>query len=291
MLGMSVTRDRTARTLTISQQGYVDRLLARFDAPLNAVSTPMEQGLQLCAAVATHKAGPADVARYQSVVGALMYAAACTRPDIAFAVSILGRYSSSPDTTHWAAVKHLLRYLRGTAGRGITYTATTSASGSKPPASVLTCYTDADYAACLDDRKSISGYALTLTGGAVSWASRKQRTVALSTTQAEFAAMTELAKDVLWWRSFLGEVGLNMGEPTTLFCDNMGAVDLAYNPAHHERTKHFSVQQQFIRELLNRGDITIDYVPTQRNVADILTKGLARLKHSTCMAFLGMPPP
>ena len=216
----------------------------------------MQQGLQLCAPVAVHRADPADVTRYQAAVGSLMWAAACTRPDIAYAVHALSRYCASPNKTHWAAVKHLLRYLRGTAGRSITYS--TTAGGPDRAAPVLTCYGDADFAGCLDDRKSVSGYALTLSGGAVSWMSRKQRTVALSTAQAEFAAMTDLAKDVLWWRNFLREVGLGMAEPTVLLCDNMSAVNLAHNPAHHERTKHFSVQQQFVRELLSRELVTVE---------------------------------
>ena len=161
MLGMRVVRDRTARTLTISQGNYVEKLLVRFNAPLNAVSTPMEHGLQLCAAGADCKTDPTDVTRYQAVIGALMYAAGGTRPDIAFTVHALGRYSSRPDSTHWAAVKHLLRYLRGTAGCGITYTGSAGGSGVTP---ALTCYGDADYAGSLDDRKSVSGYVLTLSG-------------------------------------------------------------------------------------------------------------------------------
>jgi hypothetical protein len=287
MLGMRVVRDRAARTLTISQGSYVEKLLVRFNAPLNAVSTPMEHGLQLYAAPTEYKADAADVTRYQAVIGALMYAASGTRPDIAFAVHALGRFSSRPDDTHWAAVKHLLRYLRGTADRGISYTAT----ASKRAHPQLACYGDADYAGCLDDRKSVSGYVITLGGGAISWASRKQRTTALSTVEAEFMAMTELTKDVMWWRTFLTEIGLDMGEPTMVLCDNMGALALAANPAHHERTKHFAVRQLYIRERLDSGDISVDYVSTHSNAADILTKALARIKHSACMAFLGMTLP
>jgi hypothetical protein len=124
MLGMRVVRDRAARTLTISQGSYVEKLLVRFNAPLNAVSTPMEHGLQLYAAPTEYKADAADVTRYQAVIGALMYAASGSRPDIAFAVHALGRFSSRPDDTHWAAVKHLLRYLRGRQ---------TVASATRPP--------------------------------------------------------------------------------------------------------------------------------------------------------------
>ena len=103
--------------------------------------------------------------------------------------------------------------------------------------------------------------------------------------------MTELAKDVIWWRGFFREIGLGVGKPTPLLCDNMGAVALSANPAHHEKTKHFAVRQQYIRELLNSRDITVDYVSTQCNAADILTKALARIKHSVCMPLLGMALP
>ena len=289
MLGMRVVRNRTARTLTISQGTYVEQLLVRFNAPLNVMSTPMEDGLTLCAAIATHQADAATVTRYQAVVGALMYAAACTRPDIAFAVHALGRYSSRPDDTHWRAVKHLLRYLRGTARYSITYTGVAGDSGRTPP--VMSCYGDADYAGCVDDRKSVTGYVVTLSGGAINWSSRKQRTVTTSTTHAEFVAMTELAKDVVWWRGFLREIGLDMGEPTAVLCDNMAAVALAFNPTHHERTKHFAVLQQYIRELISSGEIHVEYIPTQRNAADVLTKALARIKHVACVTSLGMTLP
>jgi transposase InsO family protein len=285
MLGMHVVRDRAARTLTISQDAYVDKLLARLNAPVNAVSTPMEHGLQLRAAGKDYKADPAGITRYQAAIGALMYAAAGTRPDIAYAVHALSRYSSCPDGTHWAAVKHLLRYLRGTTSCGITYT------GADAALPHLTCYGDADYAGCLDDRRSVSGYALTLCGGAISWASRKQRTTALSTVEAEFMAMTDVAKDVVWWRSFLGEIGLDMRQPTEVLCDNMGTLALAANPTHHEKTKHFAVRQQYVRELLDNGDITVAHIASQHNAADNLTKALTKVKHSDCMTILGMALP
>jgi hypothetical protein len=103
--------------------------------------------------------------------------------------------------------------------------------------------------------------------------------------------MTELVKDVMWWRSFLGETGLDMTGPTTVLCDNMGAVALAANPTHHEKTKHFAVRQQYVRECMNAGHITVAHVPTERNAADVLTKALTKGRHCDCLVLLGMTLP
>jgi hypothetical protein len=287
MLGMHVQRDRTARTLTISQQGYVERVLERLNAPVNPTATPMEHGPQPRKAAVDHSAVQADVTRYQTAIGALMYAACGTRPDIAFAVQALSRHSANPDEGHWTAVKRLLRYLRGSAECSLSYVGV----GPKDEQPQLTCYSDSDYAGCEDDRKSVTGYTLTLCGGAINWASRKQKTTAQSTVEAEYMAIAEALKDVIWWRQFLGELGYDISQPTPILGDNMGSLALAANPGHHERTKHIDVKYHLIREHLTVGAVTLKHVATQLNAADLLTKALPRDKHNSCMTLLGMTPP
>jgi hypothetical protein len=202
-------------------------------------------------------------------------------------VNALSRYNAEPTSQHWHHLKRLLRYLRGTTGAGMTYRGT----GSMREQPVTMCYCDADYGFDVGDRKSVSGYAVMMCGGAINWSSRKQYNIAQSTVEAEFNAMTEAVKDVLWWRVFLAEIGHDMGEPTIVFCDNKGAVDLTANPAHHDKTKHFAIRQAFVRHHVVDRDIEVDHIATERNVADILTKALAKIKHVAGVALLGMTLP
>ena len=170
VLGMHITRNRSARTLTISQQSYLEKALSRLGAAdMNAVATPIDANAQLVKAPATYKATTDATTRYQSIIGTLQYAANGTRPDIAYAVNQLAQYSSNPDDTHLTALKRILRYVRGTTNRVLTYT------GTKEQQPQLIGYSDADYANNKDDRRSVTGYAFLLCGGAISWASLLER--------------------------------------------------------------------------------------------------------------------
>jgi transposase InsO family protein len=286
VLGMLIARNRRARILTISQQSYLEKALNKLGAAeLNSVATPIDANTQLVKAGDNHEATPAETTRYQSIIGTLQYAANGTRPDIAYAINQLARYSSNPDDSHFTALKRVLRYVKGTTDRVLTYTGT---NDSQPR---LTGYSDADYANCKDDRLSITGYAFMLGGAAISWSSRRQKTVAQSTVEAEYMATAEAVKEAMWWRSFLGELGLDVSQPTPLFSDNQGSIHLAKNSDHHARTKHIDVKYHLIRQELVKGTVTLNHVSTQHNIADILTKGLVRDKHNTFRAGLGLSTP
>lgn len=202
-----------------------------------------------------------------------------TRPDIAHAISWLSCYNDRHTREHWVAAKRVLRYLKGTPGAGIKY-------GSADD--TLTGFVDADWGNCPVDRRSYTGFAFTLSGGIISWESRKQRTVALSSTETEYMGITEAVKEAIYLRRFLLESGFKELANTKLFCDNMGAHKLTANPVFHSRTKHIDVRHHFVREAVNNHDIEIKYLPTDEMAADVLTKGLPGPKHRKCLSTFGV---
>ena len=193
--------------------------------------------------------------QYQSAVGSLMYAMVCTRPDIAYAVGVVSRFMTNPGQAHWNAVKWILRYLKGTSRSCLCF-------GSGDP--VLQGYTDADYNGDADSRKFTSGYLMTYAGGAVSWQSRLQKCVSLSTTDAEYIAAVEAAKEVLWMKNFLQELGMKQ-ENYNLFCDSQSAIHLAKNPSFHSRTKHIDVRYHWIREAVSSKLLKLEKIHTDKN--------------------------
>jgi len=215
---------------------------------------------------------------YQSLIGALMWLAVTTRPDIAYAVSALSQYNTNFGKQHWIAAKRVLRYLKGTQTHCLRY---------KRSGQDLVGYADADWAANIDDRRSFTGFAFKFASAAISWESRKQRTVALSSTEAEYMALSDSSKEAVHLRSFLKEV-LGLLKTTIIYNDNQGAGQLARNPVFHKRTKHVDIRHHFVRELVEEGTISVNYIPTTEMPADILTKGLGASKHNTCKTSLGI---
>jgi hypothetical protein len=227
---------------------------------------------------------PADLrGQYQSMIGGLMYAAICTRPDIAYAVTTLSQYSSNPGPEHWSACKRVFRYLSGTRSYGLVY-------GNTREDIISVGYSDADYAANPDDRKSISGYAFMLGGAAHSWSSKKQTTVATSSTEAEYTALAHATRFAVWSRYLLDEIGYTQEEPTVIHEDNQAALALARDPQFHARSKHFDVQNHFIREKIENSTINPVYCTTEDQLADVFTKPLARPKHEKFTRALGLLP-
>eukprot|EP00252_Welwitschia_mirabilis_P018673 TRINITY_DN4156_c0_g1_i5.p1 TRINITY_DN4156_c0_g1~~TRINITY_DN4156_c0_g1_i5.p1 ORF type:complete len:1283 (+),score=262.04 TRINITY_DN4156_c0_g1_i5:125-3973(+) len=231
ILGMRIERDRKSGKLWLSQSDYIHKVLKRFNmADCSPVSTPLAGHFKLskedCPISSWEKKGMMDIP-YTSVVGSLMYAMVCTRPDLAQAVGVVSRYMSNPGRTHWEAVKWMLRYLKGTQDHSLCF----GGSGLK-----VVSYSDANFAGCGDTRKSTTGYVFTLGGGAVSWMSRLQSDVALSTTEAEYIALTETAKEMIWLRRMLEWFGLSQNK-YSIYCDSQSVVHLARNVAFHARTK------------------------------------------------------
>jgi hypothetical protein len=218
---------------------------------------------------------------YQSAIGSLMYAMLGTRPDIAYAVGAVSQYCSNPGRGHWTAVKRILRYLKGTMNFSLEYKGTNEQ---------LIGYSDADWAGNIDDRRSTTGYVFLVADGAVSWNSRKQPTVALSTTEAEYMALAHATKEGVWIRRFLSEIGLGSPcqKPTPIYSDNQGSIALVKNPVNHARTKHIDIKHHFVREKTEGGQVQVIFCGTEEMVADVLTKGLSKERHQYLSRRMGL---
>ena len=193
---------------------------------------------------------------YREAIGSLIFAATCTRPEIAYAVNQAAQFSNSPKQQHWMAVKRILAYLRGTIDHGIRY-------GGVENKKQLIVYTDADFAANIDDRRSTSGVLLMLNGGPIAWSSHRQKCVSLSTTESEYVAAASGSKEIIWMRRLLGDIDWKQPNPTPLLCDNQSAIRLVRNPKLHQRTKHIDVKYHFIRTLQDDRTIDATYVNTE----------------------------
>ena len=205
---------------------------------------------------------------YASAVGSLMYdAMLCTRPDICFAIGMVSRYQSNPGLEHKTAVKHILKYLRRTKDNILIY------NGDEL---ILVGYTDSDFMLDKDQRKLTSEHLFTLGGGAVSWRSIKQKCIADSTTKAKYVVACEVAKEAVWRKKFLMELGVVQASlsPITLYCDNSGAVAQSKEPRNNGKGKHVQRKYHLIRDIVQRGDMIVTKVATTDNLADPFTKAL-----------------
>lgn len=205
---------------------------------------------------------------YRQAIGSLLFLSIITRPDIGFAVSLLSRYCENPGKAHWGAVKRIFRYLKGTMRYNLTYGATENG---------LTGYCDADWASDMDQRKSTTGYVYTMFGGAVSWNCKRQPTIALSSTEAEYMSMVSAIQECKWLKQFLEEI-FEIKESVTIYCDNKGALQVLLNNSYSPRTKHMDIKDKFIREKINDGEINVRYMETSEMPADILTKAVPNSK-------------
>jgi hypothetical protein len=219
---------------------------------------------------------------YASAIGSIMYAMICTRPDISYALSVTSRYQANPGPAHWHAVKNILKYLRRTKDNFLIYGGETELS--------VRGYTDASFQTDRDDSRSQSGYVFILNGGAVVWKSSKQETTADSTTEAEYIAASEAAKEACWIKKFLMELGVvpSATSPIELYCDNNGAIAQAKEPRSHQRSKHVLRRYHLIREIIERGDVKVCKVHTDGNTADPLTKPLPQAKHEMHTLSMGV---
>ena len=216
-----------------------------------------------------------------------MYAMLSTRPDIAFPVSAVSRYASNPTQAHWGAVQRIIRYLRTTIDYQLTFQGTLES---------LTGYTDSDWAGDRDTRRSTSGFIFHLGSGPISWQSKRQPIVALSTCEAEYIGQTQAAKEAIWLRNLLRELkpdDKDTAKAVIIFGDNQGAIALAKNPEFHARSKHIDIRHHFVREKVAEGTVDLQYTPTECQVADGLTKPLPKDKFIQFWNALGleyMPP-
>lgn len=230
------------------------------------IGTPMEAGLKL------ERNGNANgIATlqppYRELIGYLMYVSLTTRPDLAFATNFFSRFQSNFGDEHFMYAKRILKYIKGTLDSKLVYQRNENADP-------LTGFADADWANDTFDSKSISGFVFKVYGNVVSWSSRKQATVSLSSTEAEYIALSECACEGIWLRKLLQELRVNCDEATVLFEDNQSCIRIAEEPKDHKRMKHINVKYNFIRETITNGEMKLQYLPTEDQLADIMTKAL-----------------
>ena len=265
-LGINVKRNYETGKMWIGQPEYTKAVLKNFGMEkCKPANTPVTSGTKLLKA--TDESERVDSKLYQSAVGCLLYLSGWTRPDIAYSVGNVARFCSDPTEEHWTAVKRIFRYLQGTANYGLEYSKQ-NGDGN------LVGFSDADWAGDPNDRKSTSGYIFVMNGGAISWKSRKQTCVALSTAEAEYVALASAAQETAWIRQLLNDLHHQQDDPTILFEDNQAAVAISKNSQLHTKMKHIAIRYHYVREKALDKTIDVQYCPTNDMVADILTKGL-----------------
>lgn len=273
-LGVEIQQDNDK--VFISQTAYTNKIIQKFGMEnSNEMATPYDPNTDLNASESLETVG----APYREAVGSLLFLAKTTRPDIMYAVSKVSQFMESPKTNHWTAVKRILRYLKGTKEFGITY----SKTGGN-----LIGYSDSDFAGDTGSRKSTTGFVFLNGNGAISWCSRKQQTISLSTTEAEYIAASEAAREATWLTVLKRELMPEFQGAITLCVDNQSAIKIMKNPELHRRTKHIDVKYHFIRSKVQDGMIEIKYVPTADQLADIFTKGLTKEKFQYLRTQIGV---
>ena len=231
-----------------------------------AVTKPQVPGSRLSA----NKSDPIHKQKYQALIGSLTYAVTATRSVLAQALGTVNQFSSNPNGEHWQSVKRILRYIKGTLDLGIQF------DGSKEDEVKLSGFVDADWGGDVNGRKSQSGYIFSLCGGVVSWASKKQTSVALSSTEAEYVAACLATQEAIWLRSLLADLNFIQEEPTIIHEDNQGAIAMSNNPKFHARTQHIDIKYHFIRDKVESCELLLKYCPSSDMIADMLTKALPR---------------
>ena len=280
MLGMRITRDRAAKTIKLDQELYVTTALEKFG--LKHCKTARSPAQQNNGEQEDDRDGggkPADRKLYQEKVGTLLYAAISTRPDIAHAVHKLTQQMQAPKGRHMKACDRVFRYLAGTKTLGLLF-GRREGKATGQAGATASAYADADWAGDRTDRKSVTGWLAKVDGDLVSWASKKQKVVSLSTCEAELYAEAAAVQELLWLRGLLQEIGMSTRAPSTLYGDNQSTVQVSENGIRSERTKHVDIKYHFVTDVFERGDVQFQWIPTDKQQADILTKALAAPQHA-----------
>jgi hypothetical protein len=269
-LGIQFERSRSTRQLWMHQGEYITHLLDEYDLlDCNPVQLPLDAKNPFGLTSDVHEDIPNLPTRYRKIVGELLYLSVCTRADISFAVNALAQHCANPAPRFFAAAKRLLRYLSGTQNYRAHY-------GGDRADEKLHGYCDADWAGSPDDRLSISGYAWFFAGGLIAHVSKKQSTHALSSTEAEYMAVTHAIQEGIWLKSLFTALHVPTPLPIVLYVDNTGAIALSKEARFHIRSKHIDIRYYFIREYIENGVFLPNWLPSHKNVSDILTKALPR---------------
>jgi len=283
ILGCKVHVNKVLGTVTVHQQKYVGSILDKYlDKDETKAETPADAKIIL-----TLAHGPESDAEkefmtnipYREVIGSLLWLSLGTRPDITYAVSQVAKFSANPGPTHWRAVIRIMRYLLGTRTLGLTYQSAQDSNNITTAISSVdvfnpTGFVDADYARDPENRRSVTGFMFFLAGAPISWQTRQQPSVALSTMESEFMAACAAAQESVWLTQLLQEFTCTLIHPVILFEDNKSCIDYTKNSTNHQKTKHISVRYHFIRELVEKKILQLTAISSEDNLADIMTKPL-----------------
>jgi hypothetical protein len=277
-LGVAVTKQSNG-SLFLSQSKYAHEILVRAGLETSKpIATPVDTSQKL----SSKDGDPLEKStEFRQLAGALQYLT-FTRPDISYAVQQVCMHMHAPTTSHFSALKRILRYVRGTLHYGLTI--------SRSPMSSLLSYTDADWAGCPDTRRSTSGYCVFMGDNLISWSSKRQTTISRSSAEAEYRGVANVVSETCWVRNLLCELHFPPQKATLVYCDNVSAVYLSTNPVQHQRTKHIEIDIHFVREQVARGQVRVLHVPSRFQIADIFTKGLPRILFEDFRASLNIRP-
>ncbi|GKE60356.1 hypothetical protein Tco_1510723 [Tanacetum coccineum] len=273
-LGLQISQ--CPRGIFINQSKYDFEIVKKYGMlTSDSVDTPMVEKSNLDEDL---QGNPVDATLYHSMIGSLMYLTS-SRPDLIYAVCLCARYQAKPTEKHLNAVKWIFRYLKGTINIGLWY--------SKDIGMSLTAYADADHTGCQDTRHSTSGSAQFLGDKLVSWSSKKQKCTTISSTEAEYIALSGCCAQILWMRSQLTYYGFQFNK-IPLYCDNKSVITLCYNNVQHLRAKYIDVRYDFIKEQVENGIMELYFVRTEYQLTDIFTKPLPRERLNFLIEKLGM---
>ncbi|GJW26232.1 retrovirus-related pol polyprotein from transposon RE1 [Tanacetum coccineum] len=277
-LGIELLRNSTG--LIMTQRKYTLELL-QSDGLLNVKpsSIPFDPIIKL-----NHDDGDLleDPSQYRTLVGKLLYLT-ITIPDISYAAQTLNQFIQAPINPHLKALIKVLRYLKTCPGQGLIFHTNTSLN--------LKVFCDIDWASCSFSKRSVTGYCIFLGSCLISWMSKKQTVVSRSSTEAEYRALADATCEVSWIKCLFKDLGVLTSSPTTIYCDNASAIALASNPVQHARTKHIEIDCHFVRNKIRQGLILPTFIPTQHQLADVLTKGLSKAPHYHCISKFGICDP
>lgn len=268
--------------IEIDQQKYIVELLEKYNMhECKSVKSPSDPNVKLSVQTINETSDVTGEVPYQEVVGSLLYLAQGTRPDIAFAVNDVSRFNAKHSIEHWEAVIRIMRYLRGTQDKKLCYS-------NECENIDLHAYSDADWASDVDKRRSCTGFVINMSGAAINWKSHRQDIVALSSTEAEYIALSSTVKDVLWIQQIINEMNKTHIACTVIYGDNTSAIKIGNTEAFRERTKHIDVRYHHIRQQILDGKISLAHVSTEKMAADMLTKGVNGPKTNTCAVLMGL---
>mgnify|MGYP000385546506 FL=1 len=294
-LGIKVTRNRIEGTLTMTQGKLVEEILHKFEmSECKPIATPMTVPCKLSTNDSPKTEEEEKLVQtlpYRQILGSIRYLVSCTRPDLSYSAGFLSRFMQNPGIAHWKALKRVLRYLQYTKDMGLTYKRFQSSNSSQLNGwlqTPLVGWTDSDWGGDLDTSRSTSGMVFTFAGGAIAWRTKRQASVALSSTEAEYIAAALTAKEGLWIKTIIEELDILKLNEVKVFCDNQSCIKLAINPKITDQNKHIRARHHFIRELVEAKEMSLHYTSTTTMWADFLTKPVPQQKHWNCCNKIGL---